>query len=481
MDKNDGSSSRLYCLPGRNGFHYNLRINCYGSDEGLENFETILQERSQFSWKGEAHHGRLEHSPDDNVRHSKKESGLVEIIGQHLKQGVHTLKSKVKTIQTGTKNLTSRKKKLDLKAIKNKNFRKNAKSTFKKDYFLFHEKLSQEFFDLRKLNLNMTLPKTFQDLLDTPESQVPTLYFPKEELQEAILDYRDLASHGKFTFSDISDVGPTFKHSGSSKGFETLFFEDAEVQKSKAGKTTSASSGSLSVLYFKDYNRFFLRLNNWLYPLMRRLPVVGMDKNDGSSSRLYCLPGPDGSWYKLRINCYGSAQGLENFESVLQDCSKFSWKGETYRGKAELSPEDRLSGRTARNENINKGELSKDIPKSSQRLSQKLLNSRRSNLNMSLPKSFEELKRMVGSQGLAFYLPKEELEEAIIDYRDTARQGKINLRELTMLRPTIVESAKREVQEIKQTIVGGIERGREILAGGKSLSGNLNEARAPES
>lgn len=182
MDKSDGSSSRLYCLPGRNGFHYSLRINCYGSIEGLENFETILQECSQFSWKGEAHHGRLEHSPDDNVRHSKKETGLIEVIGEHWKHGVHALKSKVKTIQTGTKDLTSRKRMVDLKAIKNKNFRKNAKSTFRKDYFLNHEKLSQEFFDLRKLNLNMTLPKTFQDLIDTPESQVPALYFPKVEV-----------------------------------------------------------------------------------------------------------------------------------------------------------------------------------------------------------------------------------------------------------------------------------------------------------
>ena len=50
-----------------------------------------------------------------------------------------------------------------------------------------------------------------------------------------------------------------------------------------------------------------------------------------------------------------------------------------------------------------------------------------------------------------------------------------------MLRPTIVESVKREVQEIKQTMAGGIERGREIIAGGKSRSENLNEARVPES
>lgn len=183
MDKTDGSSSRLYCLPGRNGFHYILRINCYGSDGGLENFETILQECSQFSWKGEAHHGRLERSPDDNVfRRPKKDTGLMDIIGQHLKQGAHTLKSKVKTLQTGTKNLTSRKKMLDLKTIKNKHFRKNAKSTFKKDYFLFHEKVSQEFLNMRRLNLNMTLPKAFQELLETPESQVPALYFPKEDV-----------------------------------------------------------------------------------------------------------------------------------------------------------------------------------------------------------------------------------------------------------------------------------------------------------
>lgn len=143
---------------------------------------------------------------------------------------------------------------------------------------------------------------------------------------------------------------------------------------------------------------------------MRRLPLVGMDKNDGSSSRQYCLPGPNGSWYKLRVNCYGSAQGLENFESLLQDSSKFSWKGEAYRGKGEQSPEDRLSGKTSKSENINK-ELSKEVPKSGQKLSQKLSNLRRSNLNMTLPKTFEELKRIIESQGLLFYLPKEEVSE----------------------------------------------------------------------
>lgn len=221
-----------------------------------------------------------------------------------------------------------------------------------------------------------------------------------------MLDYRDLASQGKFTFSDI---GSAFKHSGSSKGLEILFFEDAELQKSKGGQGSSSASGPLSVLYFKDYDRFFLRLNDWYYPLMRRLPVVGMDKNNGSSSRLYCLPGPDGSWYNLRINCYGSVEGLENFETILQECSKFSWKGEAYHGKIEQSPDDKLSRRTRKGQNISQSESNKNFLKTSR--SQKLVDFRKSNLNMTLPKTFEELKRTIESQVVVFYFPTEEVSE----------------------------------------------------------------------
>jgi hypothetical protein len=185
MDKSDGSSSRLYCLPGSNGFNYNLRINSHGSSQGLENFETILQDCSKFAWKGEIHHGHLEASPDDKLqRLHKKDTGMMNVIGENLKAGLHVIKNKIETVKSGTKNLNSRKKMTDLKTIKNKNFRKNAKSSFKKDFFQSGEKCAQEFLKLRQSNLNLTMPKSYHELIKASDSEVPCFYLPKEQVAD---------------------------------------------------------------------------------------------------------------------------------------------------------------------------------------------------------------------------------------------------------------------------------------------------------
>lgn len=219
MDKSDGSSSRSYSLPGPNGFCYILRINSYGSQAGLENFESILQDCSKFSWKGDVHHGHLEASPDDKLqRHLKKETGMMQVIGENLKQGLHVIKNKIETVKTGTKNLTSRKKALDLKSIKNKNFRKNAKSSFKKDFFQAGEKLSQEFLKLRQSNLNMTMGKSYNELLKTSDTQAPSFWLPKEHLEDTILNFRDISNKGNFTWSDV----PVQKQAPIKQGRENI-------------------------------------------------------------------------------------------------------------------------------------------------------------------------------------------------------------------------------------------------------------------
>lgn len=188
MDKSDGSSSRSYCLPGPNGFTFNLRINSYGSQAGLENFESILQDCSKFAWKGDVHHGHLEASPDDKLqRHLRKDTGMMNVIGENLKQGLHVIKNKIETVKSGTKNLNSRKKMMDIKTIKNKNFRKNAKSSFKKDFFQQGEKLSQEFLKLRGSNLNMTMPKSYNELLKTSDAQAPSFWLPKEQVIDTLI------------------------------------------------------------------------------------------------------------------------------------------------------------------------------------------------------------------------------------------------------------------------------------------------------
>lgn len=184
-----------------------------------------------------------------------------------------------------------------------------------------------------------------------------------------------------------------------------LFFEDAQLQRGKGDQSSLAASGPLSVLYFKEFNRFFLCLDDWVYPLMKRLPIMGMDKVDGSSSRVYCLPGQEGSCWYLRVNCYGSPQALENLESILEDCSKFSWKGEVHKGK-EQSPDDKLSRKNIKDEQIKKdfqSRLNKET------LQSDFVNLRRTNLNIILPRTFQDLVKTKESKVPSLFFPRDEV------------------------------------------------------------------------
>jgi hypothetical protein len=111
---------------------------------------------------------------------------------------------------------------------------------------------------------------------------------------------------------------------GTVKGVEVLYFPEAEISKTKGSDTSFASFGGLSVLYFKDYNRFVLQLNDWRYPLLRRLST----QSSGNGS--YVLPAPNGFTYNLRIT-NPTGQSLKSLDSLLEGTRKL-----------EASPEDKL-------------------------------------------------------------------------------------------------------------------------------------------
>jgi len=178
-------NSRIYEFPALNGFTYRLKINNVHNNAALSNLESILATNSNFSTKGITGIPRkLEASPDDKLtRHYKqKETGPTEVIKGVLKQGIEKVKIASGTLKHGTKNLTSRKHKLELKDIKNKNFRKTAKPTFKKDFFTNGEKQSKEFLEKRMSNKNLTEYREFKDLLKTSDSMAPSLYLWKVEV-----------------------------------------------------------------------------------------------------------------------------------------------------------------------------------------------------------------------------------------------------------------------------------------------------------
>jgi len=194
--------SRTYLLPAPNGFTYVLKIEKFPNIQALSNFETVLVNNSQFSYHGEQLHPKKEeHSPDDKLtRHLNKNTGFKEIFSHKIKAGVEKIKVATETFKHGTKNLTSKKKKVNLKDVKTRNFKKEAHSTFKKDFFSTSEKLSHDFLNLRKENVNLTHARNFEDLLKI--TSAPSLYIFREDIEEAILNNKSLAENRSISLKE---------------------------------------------------------------------------------------------------------------------------------------------------------------------------------------------------------------------------------------------------------------------------------------
>jgi len=140
---------------------------------------------------------KLESSPDDKlVRHHNKDTGIKEIISGNIKSTMQKVYNKASTLKTGTKNLTSTKKRINLKDIKNKDFKKEAKSSFKSDFMRNGDIATYEFFAKRRANKNLSEARDYNTLLKSHD--VPTLEIFKEDLEECILRNKDLAISGKF-------------------------------------------------------------------------------------------------------------------------------------------------------------------------------------------------------------------------------------------------------------------------------------------
>jgi len=139
---------------------------------------------------------KLESSPDDKLYRHKvvEEAGLFEKISETFKSGVEKIKITKENLETRTKNLTSKKKRINLKEIKNKRFRKNARPTFKKDFFESSHKSSLDFLRLRRENPNLFEVRHFNDLA---KGDLPSIYLSQNGLENVILDNKELAASGK--------------------------------------------------------------------------------------------------------------------------------------------------------------------------------------------------------------------------------------------------------------------------------------------
>jgi len=183
---NISGSDRSFTLPGTNGATFNLRILGNPSQDSLKNLETILMNNSRLGGKA------LEASPDDKLTRSKpKETSLMDQVSHTAKNIIDSIKAKTETIKTGTKNITSTKKRTHLKDIKNKNFKKSAHSTFKKDFFQSGEKMTQDFLSKRRDNYNLNHALDFSELRKV-NSNAPVQYLLKDELEDCILNNKDV-------------------------------------------------------------------------------------------------------------------------------------------------------------------------------------------------------------------------------------------------------------------------------------------------
>ena len=112
---------------------------------------------------------------------------------------------------------------------------------------------------------------------------------------------------------------------GKIKAVEVLTFKEAELERTLNGITTFGTVGVLQILYFANYDRFVLSLNDWKYALLKRLPVTGAD-NTGNGPVAYTFPTYNG-FYTLTLPKVNHLEGLKNLETILINNTRFSYKG----------------------------------------------------------------------------------------------------------------------------------------------------------
>jgi len=170
---------RTYSLPSSSG-HFQLKINNIPSEDVLKNFESIILKKA-------------EKSPDDKLsRYVEKTVTLKEQISETIKHAVDMVKGKAAALKEGGKQLMGTKQRQNLKSIKTKNFKKSAIASLKKDFFTAGEKETKEFLGLREGNPNMKGLKELKDLESTSETIAPAHYIIKEEIEDAILNSKDI-------------------------------------------------------------------------------------------------------------------------------------------------------------------------------------------------------------------------------------------------------------------------------------------------
>jgi len=301
------------------------------------------------------------------------------------------------------------------------------------------------------------------------------------------------------------------KEANTFRGTEVLYFENAELTKFKGDNNSFATFGPLSVLYFKDFKRFVLQLNDWKYPLFRRIPI---SKEGSQNSPSYILPGLGNSSYRLTLSQLPNTEGLANFETILNHNSNFSANGEenTLR-RLEASPDDKLVRHTGpihkesgikttisgalktatdkvkatagsfkgskglpkkKRSNLSdikvrdfkneaKSSFKKNYFEASSKLSQEFLGRRKENINLTQVREFNDLRKTAENAAASFFIRKEELEDTLLNFKDLITERGYTMDPLE--KKGLMQNLRQGIHGIKESITG-------VLGGHKNEEGS---------
>jgi len=107
---------------------------------------------------------------------------------------------------------------------------------------------------------------------------------------------------------------------------EVLSFDGAELETSKYGHRTFTTAGTLRVLYFRDYNRFILSLNDWKYVLFPQSEILKITSSF-TAPIIYNFPFNQGS-FTLSLTKVPYVEAIKNLETIFSYNASFSLENE---------------------------------------------------------------------------------------------------------------------------------------------------------
>jgi len=256
----------------------------------------------------------------------------------------------------------------------------------------------------------------------------------------------------------------TQPHSTKIQGFEVLSFEGVELTCTKGDENFFVDLGNLLVLYFQENIRFILNLNEWSYCLLKRLSVTSSSRTN-MRQRIYTLPSEDG-YYILKISNIPHPEAIQNFETILDHCTTFSYQEEQeeliedqvnqINGEFEIQDETSPKKRNGRYSEEAEAafhplstaeKIKRGFTNMAEALSRTFIKGEEENVNLTSVKDFESLKAVDPRFLTRYEFSRHELESAAMRSRDFFFRSSVQVSE--SITNSSSSSVSRNVQIIE--------------------------------